>query len=93
MKAAGAYRNKTLGKEEVTDWCLLAGGTGQCSFSYWEKHGGSSRPQRELQPKDRFKFLGNSDKMHPCVQRNPVSSFKAPTPTSPSDSCLRAHMI
>lgn len=41
MKVAGAYRNKALEKEEVTDWCLLAGGTGQCSAA--------GRSTRELQ--------------------------------------------
>lgn len=71
MEVAGAYRNKTLGKEEVTDWCLLAGGTGQCSATGRSTEGA---------PGLKGSF----------VQRNRVSSFKAPIPTSPSDSCLRA---
>lgn len=69
---------------------MFAGWGNWSVFSYREKHGGSSRPPGELQPEGRFKFLRNSDKMHPLLQRNRVSSFKAPTPTSPSDSCLRA---
>lgn len=79
MNAAGAYRIKALVMDEDTDWSLLAGGTGECSSAGRSPE----RPEGELQPKGRFRFLGNSHKMHPCMQRNLSSSFKAPRPHFP----------